>query len=81
MEALLPALLLLACPIGMGLMMFFMARGQRSSRSDSSPAGRRADAAAEPPESLELLREEHRRLGEEIERLQAPAGRHEPADR
>jgi hypothetical protein len=81
MEALLPALALLACPVGMGLMMFFMARGHRSSRTDSALAARRPDASAEPPTSLEVLREEHRRLGEEIERLEAPAGRHEPADR
>jgi hypothetical protein len=31
MENLLPLLVLLACPIGMGLMMLFMAKGSRSS--------------------------------------------------
>lgn len=41
MEALLPTLALLACPVGMGLMMFFMARGSRSKQGDSAP-GRRA---------------------------------------
>ncbi len=53
------ALALLACPVGMGVMMWFMARGMRGNR----------DEPATPP-SLETLREEHRRLGTEIERLQ-----------
>lgn len=30
----LPALVLLACPVGMGLMMFFMMRGKKSDRPD-----------------------------------------------
>ncbi len=79
MEALLPTLALLACPVGMGLMMFFMARSNRSSRVDSAPTagpGRSSDQ----PISLEVLREEHLRLGEEIDRMEAPAsGEHEPA--
>lgn len=48
----------LACPVGMGLMMWFMARGMKGKRDDSAPA------------SLETLREEHRRLGDEISRLE-----------
>ncbi len=49
----------LACPIGMGAMMWFMARGMRAERR-------------EPPvqPSLETLRDEHRRLGQDIERLE-----------
>jgi hypothetical protein len=70
MEALLPALALLACPIGMGLMMFFMAKGSRSGKADSAPTAHRASAPAGHPVSLEVLREEHRRLGEEIERFE-----------
>jgi hypothetical protein len=82
MEALLPALALLACPIGMGLMMFFMARGSRSNRRDATPTTQRPESSADHPMSLEVLREEHRRLGEEIERLEAPAAdRQEQADR
>jgi hypothetical protein len=50
------ALLLLACPIGMGLMMWFMMRGGRS--KDASP---KTMSTAE-------LRAEHERLGSEIER-------------
>lgn len=49
----------LACPLGMGLMMWFMARGMRT----------KLDERAVAP-SLESLREEHRRLGGEIERLE-----------
>jgi hypothetical protein len=59
METVLLSLAALACPIGMGAMMWLMARGMR---------GRRDDPA--PPQSLEALREEHRRLGDEIARLQ-----------
>jgi len=59
-------LAVLACPIGMGLMMWMMARGNRSEQrpSQASPE------APSQPVSLEVLREEHCRLGEEIERLE-----------
>ncbi len=80
MEALLPTLALLACPVGMGLMMFFMARGSRSKQGDSAPAAERSVTTGDHPMSMEVLREEHRRLGEEIDRLEAPArAEHEPA--
>lgn len=60
MESILLSLAFLACPLGMGLMMWFMAKGMRKS-----------SAPAQPPHhaSVEQLREEHRRLGEELERL------------
>ncbi len=57
------SLAFLACPVGMGLMMWFMAKGMRREPTASDP---RAGA------SVEQLREEHRRLGAEIERLDAP---------
>ncbi len=80
MEALLPTLALLACPVGMGLMMFFMARGSRSKQGDSAPAAERSGTTEDHPMSMEVLREEHRRLGEEIDCLEAPArAEHEPA--
>jgi hypothetical protein len=60
MESVLLGLAVIACPVGMGLMMWFMTRGRRSG---SSPD---ANAAT----SLEDLRAEHRRLGAEIERLE-----------
>ena len=59
MENVLLALAFLACPLGMGLMMWFMAKGMRK---DSAPT-------APQTASVEQLREEHRRLGDELERL------------
>ncbi len=52
MATVLPSLALLACPIGMGLMMWFMAKGNRKER---------------PEASVEELRAEHRRLSADIE--------------
>ncbi len=48
----------LACPVGMGLMLWFMAKGMR-----------RGDAPARR-EPLGDLRAEHERLGREIARLE-----------
>jgi hypothetical protein len=58
MESLAP-LLLLACPVGMGLMMWFMAKGMRSS-NDAPPS----------PRSLAALRREQERLDAEIRSLE-----------
>lgn len=64
-------LAVLACPIGMGAMMWMMARsrkrGQTSERPHEPDIGTQAA-------SLELLREEHRRLGAEIDRLENERG-------
>jgi len=60
MESVLLGLAVLACPVGMGLMMWFMAKGMRT---DSTPR-------AEASNSLEELHAEHRRLGAEIDRLE-----------
>ncbi|MDP9385728.1 MAG: hypothetical protein M3P50_10955 [Actinomycetota bacterium] len=62
MESFLLSLAFLACPIGMGLMMWFMAKGMRKEPAAAEPR---------PGASVEQLREEHRRLGAEIERLDA----------
>ena len=59
MATILPSLALLACPVGMGLMMWFMAKGQR--KQDPPPAH---------PRSVEQMREEQRRLDLEISRLE-----------
>jgi hypothetical protein len=63
MESVLLGLAVLACPVGMGLMMWFMAKGMRS--------GSKTDRDA--PTSVEELQAEHRRLGAEIERLEREA--------
>lgn len=63
----------LACPIGMGVMMWFMAKGMRS--KDAPATG------GSPAADVDMLREEHRRLGEQIDRLDdgkaVPVGRGE----
>jgi len=51
------ALAVLACPVVMGLMMWFMARGVGGGRGRSEA-------------SLEDLRDEHERLGREIEGIE-----------
>jgi hypothetical protein len=58
-ENLVIALAAAACPVGMGLMMWFMTKGAR-------PKHHRQNSAPE----LEQLREEHRRLGAELDRLE-----------
>jgi len=62
MENILLSLAFLACPVGMGLMMWFMAKGNRKEPSAAQPPGN---------SSVEQLREEHSRLATEIERLEA----------
>lgn len=68
---LLALLALLACPVGMGLMMWFMGKGMR--RRDAESGG-----APAQPRSVEQLREEQRRLEAEVaarERDLAESGR------
>ncbi len=62
------ALCAVACPVGMGAMMWFMARGSRSNQSPPAP----------PPSTLDDLRHEHERLGAQIESLE---GSHADAER
>lgn len=51
-------LVLLACPVGMGLMMWFMARGMGDRKTDAKPS------------SIDDLRAEQARLAAQIERLE-----------
>lgn len=62
MESVLLGLAVLACPVGMGVMMWVMGRGMRKNSG-------KADTTAAP--SVETLREEHRHLGEQIDRLES----------
>jgi hypothetical protein len=58
-ESIITSLALLACPLGMGAMMWFMMRGMK-------PA-----PPARQPDDLAGLRAEHSRLEAEVERLRA----------
>ncbi len=65
METVLPALALLACPVGMGLMMWFMSKAMKPGRSERT---------AEPSTSVEDLRREQSRIAAEIDRLDPEGG-------
>lgn len=65
MENLLPLLALLACPIGMGLMMLVMGKGMFSSKTKQEEKPHSPDA----PSLVELQREQAR-LHEQIEHLE-----------
>lgn len=52
-------LAVLACPVGMGLMMFFMAKGMMGGKKEDDSSG-----------EVEELRAEQERLASEVERLE-----------
>jgi DUF2933 family protein len=63
-------LALLACPIGMGLMMFFMGKGMMGGKKEEQDAT-----------SVEQLQEEQKRLAAEVERLEREGNNRELAQR
>lgn len=64
MDAILITAIVLACPVGMGLVMWFMMKGMRGERTQQRGEPSRAEG------SLAALRAEHERLAAEIERLE-----------
>lgn len=66
MESALVTLALLACPVGMGLMMWFMGKGMMRKDGEGDASGTAPTPAQ--PRSVEQLREEQARLAAEIER-------------
>lgn len=69
MEGLLTALVLLACPVGMGIMMLFMGKSMMGSK--------KKETQGQP--SLAELKSEQARLHAELERLEGRHGGRSPA--
>ncbi len=70
--SILTPLALLACPVGMGVMMWMMIRGGKKHPVSAT--------AADRPASLEVLREEQRRLDVQINYLESDTGATAGAD-
>lgn len=66
MSSILASLPLLLCPIGMCTMMWLMSRSKNRSDASAAVDSGRLDT----PASVEVLKEEHRRLARQIEQLE-----------
>lgn len=71
MEGTLLSLAVLACPVGMGLMMWFMGKGKGKDQAAHNGSSR---DSLESRDSLADLRAEHARLGADIARLEGGVG-------
>ena len=63
---------ILACPIGMGAMMWFMAKGMKG---QSGQAQAKNSSDAQSAASIDQLRREQARLSAEVERLERERSR------
>ena len=75
------ALALLACPVGMGLMMLFMGRRMAGKGSERHGPDGRAGHATPPGDELARLQSDNDRLSERLEAIERERSTRSGADR